>query len=241
MKVALLLTGHARHYKMAYEGIKNCLLDHHDVDVYISTWSVDNLGRSKHSSDWEDPMPVDLQSLMDLYKPHKVHIEDHYQFYKNRFPIIDIWSSTRPDDIFKVNPFAIECGTFFVERMRDQWYIVKKGWEIIENPEQYDVVIRMRMDLYLENIDLNIGKNNLVAPDVKVDGWEDRGSVCDWMAYGPPIQMEKYCKLFDNIEPMYVNDNGPIHHADEMVGVHLRKYSGIFPTITNIGFHRLFG
>jgi hypothetical protein len=236
MKVALLLTGHARTYNVSYEGIKNCLLDQHDVDVYISTWSVDNWGRVKGTADWVEPMPLNIQNVIDLYQPYKIHVEDHFKFYSNRFPIIDIVSSTRPDDIFKVNPFAIECGTFFVERMRDQWYMVKQGWQIIENPEQYDVIIRLRFDLYLDNINLDLGKSNIVIPDRKVEGWE-RGSVCDLMAYGPPTQMKKYCKLFDSIEPMYVNDNGPIHHADEMLGFYLRKYCGINPTLADVQFH----
>jgi len=233
MKVALILTGHARTYQQSYSGIDKFLLSQHDVDIYISTWNVDNRGRKQRTSDWTSPLSIEIENYIDLYKPKKVHIEDHDQFYANRFPAIDIWSSTRPDDIFKVNPFAIECGTFFVERMRDQWYIVKKGWELIDNPSEYDIVVRLRSDLDLNYLTLKTG--GLVVPNNKVDGM-DRGAVCDHMAYGPPELMEKYCKLFDNIEPMYVNDNAPIHHADEMLGVYLRKYCGITPILDRIEY-----
>ena len=234
MKVALLLTGHARTYKIAYESIKKQLLDRYDVDVYLSTWSVDNPGRAKGTADWAEPMPLDLDGLISTFNPLKVHVEDHYEFYANRFPTVDIWSSTRPDDVFKVNAFAIECGTFFVERMRDQWYMVKKGWDLIEDPAQYDVIVRLRLDMYLDDITLT--SDNLVTPDRPVDGI-DRGAVCDLMAYGPPAHMEKYCALFDNIEPMYVNDNVNIAHADEMLGVYLKNYCGIYPTLVDVGFH----
>lgn len=236
MKVALLLTGHARDYEASYEGTKKNLLDLYDVDVYISTWNVDNRGRLVPGPNWPAPTPFNVQHLIDLYKPHRIHIEDHDQFYKNRFPNIDITSSTRPDDIFKVNSFAIELGTFWIERLRDQWYMVKKAWEIIDNPEQYDVILRMRFDTYLDGINLDIGKDNLVTPDRKVDGWE-RGSVCNLMAYGPPKHMEKYCKTGDHLESMYINDNSPIHHSDEILGIYLKKHCGIYPTLDKIPFH----
>lgn len=234
MKVALLLTGHARTYKIAYKSIKKQLLDRYDVDVYLSTWSVDNAGRAKGTADWAEPMPLDLNGLIDTFNPVKVHVEDHDNFYANRFPNIDIESSTRPDDVFKVNAHAAAHGSFWIERLRDQWYMVKKGWELIENPNQYDCIVRLRLDTYLDDITLTT--DNLVTPNRPVDGIE-RGAVCDLMAYGPPAHMERYCKLFDYFEPMYINDNVNIVHADEVLGVYLKKYCGIYPTLVDIGFH----
>ena len=233
MKVALILTGHARTYQTSYPGIEKFLLSQHDVDIYISTWNVDNRGRKQHTANWATPVSIDIENYINLYKPKKIHIEDHDQFYANRFPAIDINSRTRPDDIFKVDAFTIECGTFWVERLRDQWHIVKKGWELIDNPSEYDIVVRLRSDLALNNLILKPG--GLVVPNNPVGGM-DIGAVCDHMAYGPPELMEKYCKLFDNIEPMYVNDNIPIHFAEAMLGIYLKKYCGITPVLDTIGY-----
>ena len=234
MKIALLLTGHARLWvsQRTYEGIKTALLDHHDVDIFISTWSIDNLGRAKGTADWAEPMPINLEDYIQLFQPKKIHIEDHYKFYANRFPNIELLE--RPEDVFKVNSHAAAHGSWWLERLRDQWYMVKQGWDLIDNPEQYDIIIRSRSDSYLEPFDFQT--DNLVVPDRKVDGWQN-WSVCDLMAYGPPAMMEKYCTMFDHMESMYVNDNVNIVHADEVLGIYLKKYCGITPTLKDIPFH----
>jgi hypothetical protein len=232
MKVALILTGHARRYRSTFESVRHHLLDKHDVDVYLSTWSVDNPGRRYGAPDWYEPTPLDLPPLLEAVKPVKTHIQDYHGYYSNRFPSIDTTSSTRPDDIFKVNEHAIVHGTFWVERQRDQWYMIQKGWQLIENPGQYDIVFRLRVDTRLLSIEL---KNNgkLIIPDTEVNG---ALSVTDHMAYGPPDLMEKYCNFFDHIGPMYYNDNVNIAHADEMLGVYLKNYVKIPHELDNIRY-----
>jgi len=232
MKIALILTGHARRYQSTYDSVKENLINVHNVDVYLSTWSIDNPGRRYGAPDWYEPTPLDLPALLEKINPHKLHLEDYHNFYSNRFPNVDITSATRPDDIFKINDHAIRHGSFWVERQRDQWYMIKKGWELIENPNQYDLVFRLRTDTKLIKLDLkNIGK--LVLPDTEVNGTH---SVCDHMAYGPPELMEKYCNFFDHIKPMYVNDNVNIAHADEMLGIYLSRYCNVPYVLDNIRY-----
>ena len=220
MKIALILTGHARRYRTTFDSVKHHLLNQHDVDIYLSTWSVDNPGRRYGAPDWYEPTSLDLNAVNTIINPYRIYVEDYHTFYANRPPPIDIWSSNRPDDIFKTNQHAIVHGTFWVERQRDQWWMIKKGWELIENPEQYDIIFRLRVDTKI-NV-LNIKNNGkIIIPDTEVNGeW----SVTDHMAYGPPKLMEQYCHLFDHIGPMYYNDNVNIAHADEMLGLYLQKY-----------------
>jgi len=222
MKIAVVFTGHARGYKKIYENFKKHLLDVHDVDLYISTWSVDNPGRAAGHA-WAETPPIDLSPMIEMYKPKKIFIEDHNKYYANRFSPIDIHSSLRPDDVFKVDPHAINEGSLWVERMRDMWHIIKQGFDLIDNPTDYDILIRLRFDIILNSfvIQDTIGTNNLVAMFVK------DLEVHDLLMYGLPASMMAYSKLFDYIELMYVNNNVNISHSDLMLGTYLKKYCNI--------------
>lgn len=222
MKVALVMTGHMRGYRHAYEGIKKFLLDQHDVDIYISTWDVDNPGR--YVADWTSVYYQPIDPLVYLYQPKKIHVEQHQQFYANRYPSMNLGSLDRPDDVFKVDAHAINHGSLWVERIRDMWYIIKKGYMLIDNPKEYDVIMRLRLDTVLEDFVL---RETTAPVFLEVD--LEKKWVHDLLVYGPPDPMEKYFTLFDYIEPMYYNDNINIAHSDELLGMYLMNYHNIIP------------
>jgi hypothetical protein len=223
MKIALILTGYSRTYKECYENTKKFILDAHDVDVYLSTWN-------KTQSSFLQPQinSFDVNDLIRTYNPVKYRIEDYDSYYGNRFPSIDIESNPRPDDIFKTNARAIEHGSKWVERLRDQWYIVKKGWELIDDPSKYDYVMRLRLDTRINNMVFDYNPKDLIVPN-KFNPFTCGTIIADHMVIGNPKNMEKYCKIFDSIESMYHNDNIDISFAELMLGHHLNNILHIKP------------
>jgi hypothetical protein len=127
----------------------------------------------------------------------------------------------RENDIFKTNERAKYHGSFWVERLRDQWWVVKKGWELIKNPQQYDVILRIRFDILLEEIQLIPNTFTIPASDIlhKIDI-----QYCDYIGYGSPYVMEKYCKLFDNIQTIYKEHNFDISHAEYMLKFYMEEF-----------------
>jgi hypothetical protein len=165
---------------------------------------------------------VDKDTLVEKLKPYlkNYNFESWDNYQKNRFP--NIVFLDRPDDVFKVNSRAIHHGTFYTERIRDQWWMVKKAWGLIETPNQYDVIMRVRFDMLIHNIDI---KNNKFVVPKSTIGFHNIGTDwSDYFAYGDPISMEKYCNMFDHIETMYTEHNIDISHAEAMNEFYMREY-----------------
>jgi len=241
MKVALILSGHVRGWKPCYEGTKKHLLDNHDVDVYISTWTENNQGRTSSNPNWYETTPVDLQPVIDLYKPKKINALDPKEYYASRFPSV------------KVD----ESKSFWVERLRDQFYVRKIGYELISNPEDYDVVVLQRLDLMLGSINLK-KVDTLVLPDdksvaecfrspprivTKDDGstYEDYTPtlplwMTDHMVYGSPSKIKIYCDMLDYI-PEYFKDDSNIFAIECCVGKYITQYKNITPLRDPISYH----
>jgi hypothetical protein len=228
MKIAIIMTGHVKGWKRTYEGLQNHVLRHHDVDFYLSTWDVDNIGRNGTPNHYS---AVDIEPVVQLYKPKKFRVENHNRYHQNRFPPIAF--EEREDDVFKTNTHAIEHGRYWVERMRDMWYIIKQGYLLIDHPEEYDLIMRLRFDVVLDAITF---QQTDVPIFLHVD--LNKKSVYDLLAYGPPDLMKIYSHVFDHIESIYKNDNINIAHSDEMLGEYLITYNNIIPNgDSSIRFH----
>lgn len=95
--------------------------------------------------------------------------------------------------------------------------MVKKGWELIQNPEQYDLILRSRFDLMLESIPMQ-------PTDTFVVPLSDMGLVyCDYIAYGTPVTMQGYCHLFDHIESLYRQSKVDVSYAEGMLKYYMEK------------------
>jgi len=218
MKIALIITGLARRYEMAYPSTKKFFLDRHDVDIYLSTWT--------HSYDYpiggalerpetiEEFHKVDTDHFLELYKPHKYHIEDTEKFLKNRFPSIKL----------DLPVFLRRGNSVSIERYRNQWYIVKKGFELISDPYKYDVIVRLRTDMIFTELTIQEPKDYTIIVDRDVPADNTYG---DWFAYGDPVTMSKYCTMFDYIEDMYRRDRLDISSCGGVVKHYLNNKWGI--------------
>lgn len=207
MKVALLLTGFTRSHLQNFQTIKHFILDRYDTDVYFATW--DKTQGNLNS----ELIQSDNNSIIDLYgnklKKYSIVDFDYYTKNKTTIKLLD-----RTEDVFKTDPRAINHGAFWVERLRDQWYLVNIAKDLIDG--NYDKVIRLRFDIKLHNFSI-INQNFVIPKPHPINPYTDH------MAYGSQEIMTKYCSLFLHIEQLYKEYNLDISFAELMLKFFMEK------------------
>lgn len=211
MKIALLLTGFVRSYLNNFNSLKVNIIDKYNTDIYISTW---NKTQSIINSGYDD---YDINSFINIYsdKLKDYIILDIDKYYADK---INITFQSRSDDIFKINNRAIEHGSRWVERLRDQWYIVNNGFNLISN--NYDYIIRTRFDVLINNF-------NLLPIDFVIPAPHPINVYNDHFAYGNYDNMQIYCDLYSNIEKLYIDYNIDISNAEYMLKFYIENYHKI--------------
>jgi hypothetical protein len=224
MKVAVILTGHSRDYNKSYETFNKNVLQKYDCDVYFNTWDVNQSSPDRNlNRTFNIPQKkVDTTAIISQYNPYlkEYNFENWEEYQKNRFQPIQFLD--RENDVFKTNERAIYHGSYWVERLRDQWWMVQKAWKLIDNPNNYDVIFRSRFDLNIE--DIQFKKAKFVVPKSEVEFHKIGTNWSDHMAYGEPDTMEKYCNMFDHIETLYKDYNIDVSHAEAMSEFYMREY-----------------
>jgi hypothetical protein len=211
MKIALLLTGFVRSYLNNFNSLKVNIIDKYNTDIYISTW---NKTQSIINSGYDD---YDINSFINIYsdKLKDYIILDIDKYYADK---INITFQSRSDDVFKINNRAIEHGSRWVERLRDQWYIVNNGFNLISN--NYDYIIRTRFDVLINNF-------NLLPVDFVIPAPHPINVYNDHFAYGNYDNMKIYCDLYSNIEKLYIDYNIDISNAEYMLKFYIENYHKI--------------
>ncbi len=224
MKVAVILTGHSRDYSKTFETLNKNVLKKYNPDLYLNTWDVsqDSPNRTINATFNLPNKKIDSSEIIEKYNSYlkNYNIESSDDYAKNRFPNISFLD--RENDVFKVNDRAIYHGSYWVERLRDQWWMIQKAWRLIDNPYQYDVIFRTRFDLQINHIQFK--KAKFVVPKSEVEFYKIGTNWSDHMAYGEPDTMDKYCNMFDHIESMYKDYNIDISHAEQMSEFYMREY-----------------
>jgi len=183
MKIALMLTGHIRKYRENFPTIRNTLLSQHDVDIYCCTWNKNQRTINQETTD------IDLQ----YYKIYESNLKssvvlnvDEYEKNKPHLVLDDrLASNSRATEHIKLG---------WHERLYDQWYLVNKCWESIQNPDSYDVIFRCRFDISLFSAILRQSDGLVIPKDI--GGW----NFSDHLAYGKPTIMQKYCSIVNHIQ-----------------------------------------
>lgn len=211
MKIAVMLTGFLRSHLQVLVNIKHNLLDRYDCDLYCGTWDINQ---------WYINQPYDninTNTCFDCYKhynlKYKIYSYSDYNINKSCIAF-----HNRQHDVFSVNTRAKQHGSKWVERLRDQWWLVQQTWNLIDNGKLYDKIIRLRFDLTLEN-PLHITDHNFVIPQ-DIGGW----SFSDHCAYGNYQAMSKYCNLYTHIPQLYYENNIDISHAVDMLEYYMRYF-----------------
>lgn len=216
MKVALLLTGYLRTFDQNVEQLYNSLPFISELDIYCSTWNT-NEPKYRQFEQIGDIKEALLRAYPNL-KDFNISNQEYYNEKKKPIKLLD-----RDNDIFKTNKRAAEHGSFWVERLRDQWYLVKEGFKLI--PDNYDIVIKTRFDLVLHHFNL-VNRNGITIPfNNHHEGYTDH------LAYGSYDDMMMYCNLYDHVNHMYRAHNVDISYAEKMLKFYLEEYSKINVTL----------
>ena len=175
MKVALLLSGNMTDWTVNYIYFKRYLLDHYDVDIFISTWK----GYKIYEIDGLRPD--------NTYNPIVFDVQDYEKGFGNT------WSKiTEPFEYKKEDNTNLDS-------CMSMWYKAQRVNELKNEYQSitginYDLVIKTRPDLKLEKkvVLRKPKKDILYIPK----GWDWSGGINDLFAYGNSKVMDVYADLF---------------------------------------------
>ena len=209
MRVAILLTGFSRTFEKVFFTIEE-LIHRYNADVYIATWDVSDSRLTKEIL----PSKITREEFKDVPNLMACSIFDLEYYNKNKIPFIQ---NDRSDDVMVTDPRAIEHGTFWANRCRDQWYLVNEGFKSIIS--EYDVILRTRLDIAYKNIEL-YKSDKLIIPN-DIGGWD----FSDHLAFGNQTAMEKYCTFYKHMQDIYDKHNVDPTHAVNFLKFYISNFS----------------
>jgi hypothetical protein len=190
MKVAICLSGHLRTFEQTYQSIYEQLINKYDCDVFISTWK--NLGNSfayhanfKDGDDKNDPI-INEETIVKMYRPVAIRMDDA-----------------------EIEPVSNQLKKYYNEiRTKSRAHVAQimcqlyKIWDcncLKKEHEQktgkiYDVVIRVRFDVYLKRIKLELMGNQIHL----VPGYM---GFTDFVFVGPSPMMDDLCDIYTVMSP----------------------------------------
>ena len=204
MKVALILTGYMRNWEEHYPNIKKNIIDKYKPNIFICSYD-----HSQHSIG-KEIVPIDTQKVIDTYKPKKYIFRS--QEDTKYFDLIDGKNE--------------KIGREWSERTIRSWYNIYRSLKLFR-PSAYDVILRIRCDLSVENFEIDSSKN-LVIPAHKVHPGpcEPEDSFIEHFAYGKPEYMKKYLSMYEKLESLH-HENCDISVGEVILKDYIEKYIGL--------------
>jgi len=230
MKIALLLTGNLRSFRLCNFSVNNTIVNRYDTDIFLSI-DKNNMLQDANKNIAEATIDSEIQMAIDLYRPCKYYICNTYS------EIFKIDSSKL--DINKVSSFMP------VEKYQgifEQYYIVQEAYRLLkeyiyDTGIQYNKIIRMRFDhvIWSRNHTVPssiIYENCILYNDYSINiikEWTKNISI----DIETPQNNELYLAGWGNINGAeYTNDHFWIH-SKELIEV-MYKYYNELPNIINI-------
>lgn len=198
MRVALIISGYLRTFKLNYPNLKEKILDQFEnVDIYL------HITENEEKDDRYLNQIEDISNIKKELNPICIIVEPNIKFFddKNKNNIFNSFSK-----LYKLNQIKIE----------NEKYI-----------GQYDIVIKYRPDLnIISDYIFEKPENNILIPsDSKIDKGKLKNPndsyLCDIFAYGSSKMMDKYFEVFNHLPKLsdkygdvsetliyhYLNDN----------------------------------
>lgn len=213
MKTAILLSGQIRDAKDCFQTLEKHVISPYSADIFIDTWVPDSAVLDHRGNLIENNLTSD--DILQLYKPKLACFEDfNTSPFFQKIKQLKIENKTAYD-----GSFAWETKT---ENIFYMYYKVWRSFLLMQHYEklnnfQYDIVIRMRFDLFFESFPLITPVSNTVYIP---SGFDHRGGINDLLCLGDQITMEKVCNLFTHLTD-YANPNTGIGFHPESI---LRKH-----------------
>lgn len=163
-----------------YNNHKHYIYNNYNVDFFISTYIDDDTQKNLDTI-------LKIINIKNLHICNYKDIEEIFIEFKNKF----IKKHTR--DCRPINALSM-------------FYNIKQAFLSIENPNEYNIIIRNRFDI-LYNQQLFLDTNSFLNVPA---GGDYRKGLMDLFAYGSPDIMKKYCMLYDYIQ-LYMENNITFH------------------------------
>lgn len=200
MRVAVCFSGQPRFIPHYAPLIKKHLLDLYDCDIYAHFW--------EHTQE-----PINM-SFTDTYTGNPLdEFKTHYAYKALQ---------TEPQVYFDISGYALDTlepdlkhaytpNQFkdLYQRVNSQWYSLQKCYKLIEEPDTYDFIVRIRTDCKLNSpIELSrFNKHTLYIQDGRRTGWDRK--YADWFMLGHADVMSHFTNIYDSIYDYW--HKGSIH------------------------------
>ena len=146
------------------------------VDVYISSWMTSGLDKCR--------IPYDVGDVVGLYKPVRYEFSPEMEFDTGRYPCT---TRTVPNSTISM------------------FYQIEKCVALISKPLEYDLIVRIRPDIYLTE---QLSEQILSVDATKLTVFNRPDDVnivlfSDILFCGPPCLMVPACKLYSGLDNLY--------------------------------------
>ncbi len=205
MKIAIIITGHIRNnYIGNLRSVINRLetMYPNNIDIYASIWDRTDNGISI-SNDHIFGQDITTQFLdLDKYnttKPifrlnYKRTHDIHYVLSLSKQEIFaQFMDESKKEERGTHCGFGPEAMEYWMNRLKDQYYPLSKAFKLIPNPNEYDLVFRLRTDFGLL-------KPISIYKEIKDKNYIYMIKGYDCFQYGNPVVMEKYFDLYNHID-----------------------------------------
>jgi len=207
MKVAVYFSGHLRTYEQTWDNWKKYVIDPLNADVFIATWPYRGEWISKGIPVKPDPNDlgtvqhesiIDVNSVINLINPVKIEILDAGTFEEQTTGLLKEvceWrDSSSNKEYWGYMPRSHVSQYYTWKRVDD----LRKAYEI-ETSTKYDIIIRARTDLLIEDFldPFHLQIENLVLTQVRNDINEPLW-INDIMFMGSSNVISNLCQLYDS-------------------------------------------
>lgn len=250
MKIAILLTGNLRTWRLCGHIIKNCLIDQYDCDVFMSI-DLDNTLQHENQNFSSDTILNEIEDAIEFYKPKKVFTGNGYTdnlldkiltettyCVASPSPKVELKNSQYYINLFSISKTIIKQK---IDRMSmkiifEQYFYVKKAYELLqeyitENQTDYDKIIRLRFDqlIWSDEFYVELQSNNVgvIYNDQNIEFVKNLNRK---LQMDTPLTNEIYvfgCGIYHN----YVNDQFWVHGKDLIT--YMKSFYDILPDIIN--------
>jgi hypothetical protein len=207
MKIAICISGGLRTFLLCYKTWEK-FEKLGEVDYFISTWSKPCYTQVKR---FEDIHAKDGDTIYSELLKKNEYITHEYLNKLLRFKCKSIVGMDQMDRLidysekFKwniMNPSRLVCQYFL---MKECNYNLSKVMNNSSNNIKYDIVVKTRPDITIENIPENIDPNKIYVNKYvyqKQPSLEDR-MINEMIYIANPENMNKICNIYDNFEDLW--------------------------------------
>ena len=216
MKIAILLTGHVRNYKETVKNFyKNFLSNIKNIgeyDIFLSIWNNDGFKKERTPYGCENTnitlTQEQINDIFNTYKPKKMEVEeqDTVSTEINAKAKLIVYKYLKLEENDKSISHVIA--------VLSQFYKTNRCYKLIDNVEDYDVIIKYRFDAYIQKAKINWDQKELVEEissflylQSKNKFFNEIPSFNDVLIIGNQECFKLYSQIFDDI---FLNDILPL-------------------------------